>query len=56
MTEEEKSRMRYELLDNIAHVTKALFHYRIEDTTQIENGIHKYNTMRYTIDEIFKGK
>lgn len=47
-----KSKTCYELLDNIAHVTKVLFHYNIGDTLQTEDNIHRYNTKCYIIDDI----
>lgn len=48
-----KSKVCYELLENIAHVTKVLFHYNIEDEKQIEVEKHKYNITRSEIGDIY---
>lgn len=48
-----KSRMETELLENIAHVSKTLFHYNLENNDSNPNEIYKLNNRSYPTDDFY---
>lgn len=48
-----KSRMELELLENIAHVSKPLFHYILENNNSNPNEIYKLNNRSYLTDGFY---
>ena len=48
-----KSRMEIELIKNIAHVSKPLFHYILENNDSNPNEIYKLNNRSYLTDDFY---